>query len=149
VAKFNCSLSHCYRESAKSPSVQIRDQFRETKNEQNFRSLTFVWHAFCNASSHRRQNRHSDLQQKIHLEVFSEPFRKKNMLTATAPSNDFVSTLTASAQNETALSDIEILRRVCKIRSGWSASERIERRQVADERFASLLQALELDTHAA
>lgn len=71
------------------------------------------------------------------------------MLTATAPANDFVSTLTEAAQNETVLTDMEILRRVRKIRSGWSASERMDRRLAADERFASLLQALELDTHAA
>ena len=71
------------------------------------------------------------------------------MLTATAPSTDLASTLTSSYQNETTLSDVEILRRVRKIRSGWSVSERMERRQVAGERFASLLEALELDTHAA
>lgn len=71
------------------------------------------------------------------------------MLTATAPTNDLVSTLTDAAQNETTLSDVEILRRVRDIRSGWTASERRERRQVAGERFAALLQALELDTHAA
>lgn len=71
------------------------------------------------------------------------------MLTATAPKNDFVSDVTKSAQNETTLSDVEILRRVRNIRSGWSVSERIERRQVANERFASLLEALELDTQAA
>lgn len=81
--------------------------------------------------------------------AFSNSFRKKTMLTATAPSSDLVSTLNNATQNETNLSDVEILRRVRNIRSGWSASERMERRQAAGERFAALLQALELDTHAA
>ena len=71
------------------------------------------------------------------------------MLTATTSANELVSNIIAPAQNETMLSDVEILRRVRKIRSGWSVSERIERRQVANERFASLLEALELETHAA
>lgn len=71
------------------------------------------------------------------------------MLTATTSAHELVSNIIAPAQNETALTDVEILRRVRKIRSGWSVSERIERRQVANERFASLLDALELDTHAA
>lgn len=71
------------------------------------------------------------------------------MLTANIPTSDFVSDVTTSAQNETAMSDVEILRRVRNIRSGWSVSERIERRQVASERFASLLEALQLDTQAA
>lgn len=71
------------------------------------------------------------------------------MLTATTSANDLVSNIIAPAQNETMLSDVEILRRVRKIRSAWSVSERIERRQVANERFASLLEALELETHAA
>ena len=71
------------------------------------------------------------------------------MLTATTPAQDLVSNIVSPAQNETIPSDVEILRRVCRIRSGWRVSERIERRQAANERFASLLEALELDTHAA
>ncbi|SMP39102.1 hypothetical protein SAMN06265222_101250 [Neorhodopirellula lusitana] len=71
------------------------------------------------------------------------------MFTATAPANEVISNALAPAQNETLLSDVEILRRVRKIRSNWSVSERIERRQVANERFVDLLEALELDSHAA
>jgi len=71
------------------------------------------------------------------------------MLTATTSAQEIVSNIIAPSQNETAPSDVEILRRVCKIRSSWSVAERIERRQVANERFASLIEALELDSHAA
>lgn len=71
------------------------------------------------------------------------------MLTATFKTNEVVSNLNTSAHNETNLSDMEILSRVRKIRSGWSVSERMERRQAATERFALLLEALESDTHAA
>lgn len=71
------------------------------------------------------------------------------MLTATAPTSKTVSSVARSAQNETILSDVEILRRVRDIRSNWSVSERIARRQEADKRFASLLEVLSLDQHAA
>jgi hypothetical protein len=75
------------------------------------------------------------------------------MLTATHTSNistdSFVSTRGQVTQNETPISDLEILRRVRRIRSGWSVTERIERRREAGERFASLLEALSLDHQAA
>ncbi|EMI40996.1 MULTISPECIES: hypothetical protein [Pirellulaceae] len=71
------------------------------------------------------------------------------MSTATAPVNEYVSSLTESAQNETALSDVEILRRVRRIQSGWSVTERMDRRREAGKRFASLLETLALDHHAA
>ncbi len=75
------------------------------------------------------------------------------MLTATHTSpitaNSFVSTRGQATQNETQISDLEILRRVRRIRSNWSVTERMERRREAGERFASLLEALSLDHHAA
>ncbi|EMI58154.1 hypothetical protein [Rhodopirellula sallentina] len=71
------------------------------------------------------------------------------MLTATAPANELVSSLTETAQNETPLTDVEILRRVRRIQSGWSVSERMDRRREASKRFANLLETLELDHHAA
>ncbi len=46
------------------------------------------------------------------------------------------------------LSDAEIMRRVEKIRAQWSDSERIERRQTAEDRFAGLIDALGLDKAA-
>jgi len=71
------------------------------------------------------------------------------MLTATASSHDLVSAIARPTQNETMLTDVEILRRVRRIRSNWSVSERIARRQEAGKRVASLLESLELDHHAA
>lgn len=75
------------------------------------------------------------------------------MLTATATSSTipqaFVSTVAADAQNETRLTDMEILRRVRSIRSSWTAAERLDRRQEAGKRFASLIEALALDHQAA
>ncbi|TWU16778.1 hypothetical protein [Allorhodopirellula heiligendammensis] len=75
------------------------------------------------------------------------------MMTATAtPSSTastFVSPVADVAQNETQLSDIEILRRVRSIRSSWTVTERMERRQEAGERFARLIEALSLDHSAA
>lgn len=71
------------------------------------------------------------------------------MLTATTPSNDIVSQVTSATQNETNLSDTEILRRVREIRSTWSVTERLQRRREADQRFSNLLEALLVDQHAA
>lgn len=75
------------------------------------------------------------------------------MMTATATTptvaQAFVSPVAPEAQNETRLTDIEILRRVRSIRSSWTATERMERRQEAGKRFASLIEALSLDHHAA
>jgi len=48
----------------------------------------------------------------------------------------------AVSQSETPLSDSEIMDRVMKIRSSWSVQERVERRRVADRRFADLIDAL-------
>ena len=50
-----------------------------------------------------------------------------------------VSELNQSTQNETLPSDLEISRRVLRIRSRWSVSERIRRRHEAEQRFADLM----------
>lgn len=50
-----------------------------------------------------------------------------------------VSETNQTAQNETLPSDLEISRRVLRIRSRWSESERIQRRLDAEERFADLM----------
>ena len=71
-------------------------------------------------------------------EPFSGGFTK--MLTATYEPT--VSEATHTAQNETLPSDFEISRRVLRIRSGWSVSERIRRRRAAEQRFADLLDKL-------
>jgi len=66
------------------------------------------------------------------------------MLTATY--NESVSDVITMPQNETAeanlVSDIEVSRRVLAIRSKWSISERIRRREEADKRFGDLMEAL-------
>ena len=59
------------------------------------------------------------------------------MLTLTCEPN--VSETTLIAQNETLPSDLEISRRVLRIRSRWSAGERIQRRRDAERRFADLM----------
>lgn len=59
------------------------------------------------------------------------------MLTATCEPT--VAKTTSSAQNETLPSDLEISKRVLRIRSSWSVSERIRRRREAEQRFADLL----------
>lgn len=66
------------------------------------------------------------------------------MLTATIqPTNETTATVPAGpSQNETALSDFEIMDRVLSIRSTWSPQERVERRREADRRFARLIDAL-------
>ncbi len=59
------------------------------------------------------------------------------MLTVTC--EPAVSETNQAAQNETLPSDLEISRRVLRIRSRWSESERIQRRLEAEERFADLM----------
>lgn len=75
------------------------------------------------------------------------------MMTATATTltipQAFVSPVAVDTQNETRLTDMEILRRVRNIRSSWTAAERLDRRQEAGKRFASLIEALDLDHQAA
>ena len=61
------------------------------------------------------------------------------LTTACAPS---VSNSTLVAQNETLPSDLEISRRVLRIRSRWTVGERIRRRREAEQRFADLMVAL-------
>ncbi len=63
------------------------------------------------------------------------------MLNATI-SQETVSSWSAAAQNETALSDSEIMARVDHIRSGWTVAERVARRREAERRFAELIEAL-------
>ncbi len=53
-----------------------------------------------------------------------------------------VSETTHSAQIETLPSDVEISRRVLRIRSKWTVTERIRRRREAEERFADLVDTL-------
>ena len=65
------------------------------------------------------------------------------MLTVTCEPN--VAKMTEAAQIETLPSDVEISRRVLRIRSRWSISERIRRRQEAELRFADLMCALGVD----
>ena len=59
------------------------------------------------------------------------------MLTVTCEPT--VSESNLAAQNETLPSDLEISRRVLRIRSRWSESERRQRRHDAEERFAELM----------
>lgn len=68
------------------------------------------------------------------------------MLTITEPKN--VANLTEVTQIETLPSDAEILRRVSRIRSQWTVSERIQRRNDAEERFADLMCKLGVDVAA-
>ncbi len=62
------------------------------------------------------------------------------MLTMTAAAN--VSKTLKAAHNETQVSDIEISRRLLRIRSGWTVGERLDRRREAERRFADLMNAL-------
>ena len=72
------------------------------------------------------------------------------MLTATfeATVADFSTAAQTTNQNETLPSDAEISRRVLAIRSGWTVSERVNRKQAADQRFAELIDALALSEAA-
>mgnify|MGYP003573925111 CR=1 FL=1 len=47
--------------------------------------------------------------------------------------------LTPKTQNETLPSDLEVMRRVRNIKSGWSPSECIRRRREAEDRFVDLM----------
>jgi hypothetical protein len=47
--------------------------------------------------------------------------------------------LTQTAQNETLPTDLEIMRRVKRIKSNWTASECVARRREAENRFADLM----------
>lgn len=49
------------------------------------------------------------------------------------------------SQIETVPSDVEISRRVLRIRSRWSVGERMRRRREAEDRFADLMNALEIE----
>jgi len=71
------------------------------------------------------------------------------MLTTANPITDIVSQNASSTQIETVPSDAEILQRVNRIRSGWSISERLHRREEASQRFADLVDALLVGQHAA
>jgi hypothetical protein len=62
------------------------------------------------------------------------------MLTVTCEPEVFETN--APAQNEIAVSDCEISRRVMRIRSGWSVAERVRRRREADRRFDELIETL-------
>ena len=62
------------------------------------------------------------------------------MLTTTCVPN--VSEPIRAAQNEISVSDIEISRRVLRIRSRWSIGERLRRRREAEQRFADLMSKL-------
>ncbi len=53
--------------------------------------------------------------------------------------------LTPQTQNETLPSDLEVMRRVLKIKSGWSASECVRRRREAEHRFVDLMCKLGLE----
>jgi hypothetical protein len=63
------------------------------------------------------------------------------MLTATIPMSESIGK-NASRQSETVISDSEIFERVLRIRSGWSAAERAQRRREAERRFADLMNKL-------
>ena len=62
------------------------------------------------------------------------------MLTATCERIDV--DLTQNTQNETLPTDLEILRRVMKIKSEWTLSECLRRRREAENRFADLMDTL-------
>ena len=55
-----------------------------------------------------------------------------------------VSETTSSAQNDTPLSDLEISRRVLRIRSQWTIGERIRRRREAVERGVTTMSVADL-----
>ncbi len=59
------------------------------------------------------------------------------MLTATCEPTQVE--LTQTAQNETLPSDLEIMQRVMRIKSNWTAIECVARRREAQNRFADLM----------
>ena len=61
------------------------------------------------------------------------------------PCAQVVSKLPVPSQIETVPSDVEISRRVLRIRSRWSVGERMRRRREAEDRFADLMNALEIE----
>lgn len=61
------------------------------------------------------------------------------------PCAQAVSKLPKPSQIETVPSDVEISRRVLRIRSRWSVGERMRRRREAENRFADLMNALEIE----
>lgn len=61
------------------------------------------------------------------------------------PCAQAVSKLPKPSQIETVPSDVEISRRVLRIRSRWSVGERMRRRREAENRFADLMDALEIE----
>ena len=62
-----------------------------------------------------------------------------------SPCAQVVSKMPLSTQNETLPTDVEISRRVLRIRSRWSVGERLRRRREAEQRFADLMTALSVD----
>lgn len=60
-----------------------------------------------------------------------------------------VATLDIPSSVETTPPDEEVARRVLKIRASWDLNERLRRREMAEERFEALLEALQCDTDAA
>lgn len=69
------------------------------------------------------------------------------MLTATATT--VFSETPVVSQTETAPSDLEVMRRVLEIRSGWSLGERVRRRREAERRLADLFESLVEECEAA
>ena len=59
------------------------------------------------------------------------------MLTATCEPTQVE--LTQAAQNETLPTDLEIMQRVMRIKSRWTATECVARRREAEDRFADLM----------
>jgi hypothetical protein len=52
------------------------------------------------------------------------------------------------SQNESCVSDLEVLRRVAEIRSSWTIDERVRRRQEANRRLTNLIESLRLNSAA-
>lgn len=65
------------------------------------------------------------------------------MLTVTCEPTRFE--MTRETQNETLPSDLEIMRRVMKIKAAWTPSEYARRRRQAEDRFADLICQLGVD----
>ena len=61
------------------------------------------------------------------------------------PCAQAVSKTPLASQSETLPSDVEISRRVLRIRSRWSVGERLRRRREAEERFVDLMSALQIE----
>ena len=63
----------------------------------------------------------------------------------TATCEPTVSKLTLQTQSETRPTDLEIWRRVARIRSNWSLTERAQRREEAESRFIDLMCSIGLE----